>query len=330
MNSLPLIMTNPPANLLPFTIPLTAVNHQIAEQFHQQHSDPQKATQVYLNTLSVQAVNFYLTCLGIQTSLEKSQSWNLGLQVLIDTADLWIENLGALECRPMRADADVCLVPPQVWSPSATGGERIGYVVVRLNSDLTEAELLGFVSSVETETLFLEKLRSMDGLPDYLNQLVRVSSPVTPTRLSDWFHTIAETGWKTLDMLIGEWQEQPALSFRTPSPKVLETAGAGVKRAKLLALGDALEAQVLLVMEVTPTRTASEYQIRMELCPVGKENYLPRSLHLSLIDEVGKTVLQAESSDSEGLEFQFSGEPGEQFSIKISLQSCTIVETFEI
>lgn len=324
-------MTNPLAKLLLFTVPMTATNHCIASEFYQQHSDARKATQVYLNTLSVQAVNFYLTCLGIRTSLEKSQSWNPALQVLIDTADLWINDLGYLECRPMLTDATVCFVPSQVWSCSSTesSSERIGYVVVRLNLDLTEADLLGFVPSVETENLFIEKLQSIDELPNYLNQLA--SSQSAPTRLSDWFDTITQTSWKTLEMLMGELQGQLALSFRTPTSSVqgFEHFGVSVRRGKLLAIGDAPEAQVLLLIEVTP-KTASEYQINLELCPVGKAVYLPESLHASVMDEAGKTVLQAESSDSEGLEFQFSGERGEQFSVKISLQDCDKIESFEI
>jgi hypothetical protein len=151
-------MKDAPANLLPVTIPLTAANHQVAEAFYRQHDDPQKAKQVYLNALSVQAVHFYLTCLDIQTSLEKSQSWNPILQVLIDTADLWIEGVGRLECRPLLSDATVYCIPAPVIA------ERIGYVMVRLNSDLTEADLLGFAPQVETEQLPLEKLLSIDDL----------------------------------------------------------------------------------------------------------------------------------------------------------------------
>ncbi|GAP94212.1 DUF1822 family protein [Leptolyngbya sp. NIES-2104] len=298
---------------------MTALNHQVAEKFYQHHSDPDKAKQVYLNTLSVQAVHFYLTCLDIKTDLENSQSWNPLLQVLTNTADLRIEGFGSVECCLVLNDEKSCLIPSQA-------SERIAYIAVRLNSDLTEAELLGFVFSVETETLFLEKLQSIDELPNYLYQLA-TTHPIT--RLSDWFHTVTESGWKTLEMLIGDWQESAALSFRSPVFNALELPITGVRRGKLLTLGDAPEEQVLLLIEVTP-RTRSEYQINLELCPIGKERYLPRSLHVSVLDEVGKTVLQAESNESEGLEFQFSGERKERFGIRIRLLGCIILEAFEI
>ncbi|MBD3884234.1 DUF1822 family protein [Phormidium tenue FACHB-886] len=317
-------MLNPQTNTLPFTVPLTTANHQVAERFYQQHLDLQKARQIYLNTLSVQAVKFYLTCLGIQTSLEQSHSWDLALQVLVDTADLWVNDLGHLECRAVLPDTDVCFVPPQVWR------ERIGYIVVQLNADLTEAALLGFVSNVETESLPLDRLQPIDRLPEYLSCLA-AAQPVSarPAVLSRWLQNIAESGWQTLEALM-EPQGQLALSFRTPTTfQPFDCSIAGAKYGKFLALGDAPEVQVLFLMEILP-KTAAEYQIKMELYPTGKEVYLPRSLYLSVIDEAGKTVLQAESSNSEGLEFQFTGEAGERFSIKISLQEHHIIEMFEI
>lgn len=313
-------MLNPQTDIFPFTIPLTAANHQVAERFYQQHSDPQRARQIYLNTLSVLAVNFYLTCMGIRTGLEQSHSWNPTLQVLVDTADLCVHDLGHLECRAVLPDADVCVVPAQVWC------ERIGYVVVQFNADLTEAALLGFAPTVETENLLLETLQPIDQLPQYLSHLPTVQ-PVS-TILSQWLQDIVDSTWQTLEMLI-EPPGQPALSFRTPATQPLDPSTEGARYGKFLAFGDAPEAQVLFLMEILP-KTVSEYQIKMELYPVGNEVYLPRSLHVSVVDEAGETILQAAGNNSEGLEFQFTGELGERFSIKISLQEYHILETFEI
>lgn len=312
------------AHMFPFTIPLTAANHQTAEKFYQQHSNPQKARQVYLNTLSVLAVNFYLTCLGIKTSFEHSQSWNPALQVLVDTADLWVNDVGRLECRPVLPDAKVCVIPAQVWS------DRIAYIAVQLNADLTEAALLGFVNSVATESLPIEKLQPIDQFPDYLSGLSapkdKAIAPVTV--LGHWLQNQIAAGWQTLESLVN-WQKQPVFSFRASTiSESPDQATSGVKRGRFLTLGTP-KIQVLFLIEITP-RTDSEYQIKLELYPTGAETYLPRSLHLSVMDEAGKTVLQAENSNSEGLEFQFAGEPGEQFSVKISLQQDHLIEAFEI
>ena len=49
-----------------------------------------------------------------------------------------------------------------------------------------------------------------------------------------------------------------------------------------------------------------------------------------VLDEQGKAVLQAEAENSEGLEFQFSGEEGEIFNVKVTLGEVSITEKFLI
>ena len=122
-----------------FTVPLALEAHSRAEQFRRYQSNPDKAKQVYLNTLAVYAVNMYLQCRGFETDLETSDSWNPAMQMLLDTADLVVKNRGRLECRPVLPNAEVVCTPAEVWS------ERIGYVAVRLSESLREATLLGFV-----------------------------------------------------------------------------------------------------------------------------------------------------------------------------------------
>jgi Protein of unknown function (DUF1822) len=337
MNLISSTMSNPETNAFSFRVPLTAANHEIAEKFYQQHSEPRKARQVYLNTLSVEAVDFYLTCLGIKTNLEKSQSWNPALQVLVDTADLWVNRLGHLECRPILMGMETCFVPAQVWNDALSPagavpiGDRIGYVVVQLNPDLTEAALLGFVPSVETESLPLEALQPIDELPAYLNHLASITGQPAPTLLRHWLYAAAETSWQTIETLMQLQQPPLAFSFRALTvAQSVERSATGAKRGKILALGKTLEEQVLLLLEITPTQTAAEYQIKMELYPTGGEVYLPRSLQIAVLDEAEKPALQAESNNSKGLEFQFSGEAGEQFSVKISLHDQDIIEIFEV
>jgi Protein of unknown function (DUF1822) len=148
-----------------FTVTLTTANHQMAQEFYQHHAQPQKAKQVYLNTLSVQAVHFYLECLGVKTDWEQSQSCDPILQVLIDTADLWVKDRGRLECRPVLPDSSDCMVPMTVW------GDRIAYIIVQLNAELTEATLLGFLPAVHSETIPLSDLHPLDQFPQFLSQV---------------------------------------------------------------------------------------------------------------------------------------------------------------
>lgn len=87
--------------LLTFTVPLTAKFRRQAEQFKSQQSHPEKGEKVYQNTLAVLAVNFYCQCLGIETDLENSESFDLVMQSLSNTATLSLKEIGDLECLPI-------------------------------------------------------------------------------------------------------------------------------------------------------------------------------------------------------------------------------------
>lgn len=145
-------MTNPLSQSLTFTVPLGFEAHELAQQFRRQQTSTLKAKQVYLNTLAVYAVKFYLECLGIETDWESCDSRNPLMQSLMDVADLKIVNCGKIECRPVLPDTDRILVSAEVWS------ERWGFMAVQLNRSLTEATILGFVERVESEVVALKKI----------------------------------------------------------------------------------------------------------------------------------------------------------------------------
>ena len=310
-----------------FTLPLTLKEHQIAQQFYEYHSEPKKAKQVYLNTLAVQAVNFYLKCLGIPTDLEKSASWEPIFQTLANTADLVIQGQGRLECRPVLPDRDYCHIPPEVWS------ERLGYVIVQLNYELTEAELLGFVANVEVEELPLSDLHPITDLPEYLSQGNELSKIIPePINLSHWLHKLFDTGWESIEKLFNLPQEELAFSFRETSvvDNIPAISTEGVKRCKHLNLSWQDEQQQVALCVGLKSINNSKFEIVVEVYPLGEQVYLPPTLQLTVIDETGKSVLQAEAGNSKGLEMQFFGESGEGFSIRVVWENFSTTEVFVI
>ena len=377
-------MKNVQPNILPFTVPLTEANHGVAQQFYTLHSDPNLAKQVYLNTLTVEAVHFYLTCMGINTSLEKGMSWQPEIQALINTADLWVESLGRLECCPVLPDMDTVSVSAQ------TASDRIGYVAVQINESLTEAAILGFVPAVDPDLFEAEasavipfsNLQSLDLLPDHLESLERVvesdsvehfatepmsedadtvkQSQAATTRLSEWLDPQTWTqslgdrlnlGWQAVETLMEQLPEQfadgtLAYSFRQPisshEPLVYPTMTpssshniddeimAGTKLGKVLTLSDRTDDTLLFMVGITPDAASTQMNITVEVYPLETQPYLPQTIHLAVMDEMGKAVLQAEGGNSEGLEFQFSGESGERFSVKVTVQDHSIIEDFQI
>ncbi|HBB36239.1 MAG TPA: hypothetical protein DDZ80_05705 [Cyanobacteria bacterium UBA8803] len=330
---------------LTFTVPLTIEAHRIAQQFYERHSNLQKAKQVYLNTLAVYAVNFYLRCLGIETDLEASDSWHLAMQTLANTADLWIESLGKLECRPVLPEAQVCYVPPEV------GSDRIGYMAIQLNQSLTEATLLGFLPAVTMEEFPLDRLISLDSLLEHLSQLTPVqplrnpeseykktshsqlltphSSVKEPINLNQWLQNIFDVGWQTVEAILELPPTELAFNFRAAHPQMTNTPTT-IKRGKLLTLGRRYEdRQIALFVGLTPT-TSSELDISVEVYPTGGQPYLPRALQLKVLDEQGDALMQAEARNTKTIKLEFSGEPGERFGVSVALGDVSITEAFLI
>lgn len=310
-----------------FTVLLVRPAHELAEKFAQNQSNLQKAEQVYLNTLAVYAVNYYLQCWGFETDWETSDSWDAIAQTFLDVADLLVKNYGKLECRPVKPDTEVVYIPEEVWE------ERIGYLAVQLDESLQEATLLGFTAIVSTYEVALSELRSLDELPEYLSQFQSVQPTKEPVNLSQWLHNMFEVSWETVEAIFASPQAELAFNIRSMSLVKASTPEIpinGIKRGKRFDLKrQGKSQQVAVVVGLTPTSLPVR-DITVEVCPIGSQPYLPAQLQVMILDEQGKSVLQAEAGSSESIEFQFSGEPGEGFSVKLALGDFSITETFFI
>ncbi|WP_431658421.1 DUF1822 family protein [Pantanalinema rosaneae] len=189
-------------------MPLSIDAHQQAEQLRRQQLSSRKGKQVYLNTLAVYAVHQYLECLGVNTDLAASTSQDT-LQIgLSDAADLMIQGVGRLECRPILPGATVIsLVMP-------TRIDRIGCVAVELDADLRQATLLGFVQRWHSETILLQDLEPLSTLLEYLEESKQ------RVNLQLWFQQVTTNTWKTVEQLVEEasgllGQPTPALAYRS-------------------------------------------------------------------------------------------------------------------
>jgi hypothetical protein len=152
-----------------FTVPLTSKAYKLAKSFQSQYENSTKAQQVYLNTLAVYAVETYCQCLGIDTDLENSDSLNPVMQPLMNIADLEIEGIGKIECRPVLPEDEFCYIPVDTWE------NRIGYIVVEIDEPSREATLLGFYPPVNAlemmEEISLDSFLPLETFIDYLNRL---------------------------------------------------------------------------------------------------------------------------------------------------------------
>jgi hypothetical protein len=298
-------------------IPIAPAAHRSAQTLSQQQSDPKKAKQVYLNVLAVHAVDFYFQCMEIDTDLAASNIWNPVVQKFMDIADLDVKDIGKLECLWVGEGENLVSIPAEVRS------DRIGYVAVEMAESLQEVKLLGFVKNGDREKVAVSELESIHQMLEYLDEL-------KPVNLSQWLHNIVDSGWYTAQTL---FESKPELQFAFRSPQVVErSASAGVhlpvKRGKILNLEREKE-QVALFVELMTTDEL-DIDISVKVYPINGQTNLPNDLQLMLLDDEGEPLMLARANKGENLLFEFSGEPGDHFTIKLALGDCSVTENFFI
>ncbi|WP_414585582.1 DUF1822 family protein [Scytonema sp. PCC 10023] len=313
---------------LTFTGLISPGARRLAEQLCRQQATPEKGEQVRLNTLSVSFVNSYLQCMGFETDLEASDSWNPVQHLLMDVADLSLKNLGSLECRPVLEGEQFVYVPPEAQL------NRIGYVAVQISKSFREAKLLGFVKEVSNDVLSISQLHSLEDLLDYLEYLTQLNTAKLAddslkvnnnlVNLKQWFENIFDAGWQEIESLLRTQPAYVASSLRS-------SKGDLVSRGKLINLGKLLTEQaVVLVVTLTPDND-QEMDVIVEVHPTSKENYLPPNLHLTLLDCDGASVMEAQTrSSNKNIQLEFSCEIGERFSVKLALADVSTIEDFVI
>lgn len=299
-----------------FTVPLSLEAHRLAKQFCGQQADQQKAKQIYLNTLSVFAVQFYLRCMGIEADRTTSQSQDWLMQQLMDVADLNIPTVGRLECCAVLPDAQTVHISPETWT------DRVGYVAVQFEPSLRSAIVLGFVPETGIGEMPIAQLRSLDELLQHLRQ-----HATTRVNLGQWVVGVVDAGWRSVETLVNP-DSQLALSLRNQ----LQTSKTTIRRAKLLDLGLQLGSHPLaLLVAVTPL-TEQAVEILMQIHPTGGAQYLPSELDLVLHTEQGEVLQEVRSRHHDNyIQLKrFRGQAGEQFDIQVTFGTISFMESFVI
>jgi hypothetical protein len=80
-------------------------------------------------------------------------------------ADLVVRGKGKVECCPVMPGEDFIEISEEVLS------NRIGYVFVEINAEMSEGKVLGFLEKVNETKLSLLALLSLDDLTAYLEKI---------------------------------------------------------------------------------------------------------------------------------------------------------------
>ncbi|NEQ55635.1 MAG: DUF1822 family protein, partial [Leptolyngbya sp. SIO3F4] len=272
---------NTSPTLSDFTVTLTLEPHHQAEQFRKHQTSPQKAKQVYLNTLAIYATRFYLECLGYEPDLAASDGLNPVQQMLLGTSALAVRDYGQLECLPVVGEATEVAIATELHQ------DRIGYVAVHLDDSLRTATLLGFVAEA-ADRVSLNQLQSMDNLSGLLTPSLGQQVSEQITQLNDWLQNLADEAWQTLDSFVN-----PAtLAFRNQTTESTDNI---IARRKRISLN---EYDLTLAVGLLPL-SDSQTEIQVQVYATEVQAYLPPQLKLSVLDTDNQEVMQAEARATE-------------------------------
>lgn len=295
----------------PFTVKLTTTAHQQAERLCQVKKTLVQAEIVYLNTLAVYAVNYYLQCMGIETNLAASNSQDEMWQLFYESADLEIINGGKLECCPLLPGSQTLDIRVETVSG------RIGFVAVELNGTLTEARLLGFTPKAEPIPFPIAQLQPIAELPLYLQQWH--SKP----RLSRWLEGgDSDRDWQPLEAVFGGSSRFLGQGLRSrEQPKA--------RRVKKLDFGLRLNQETVALVITVESETESTVNVLIQVVPLNEQEFLPIGLKLIVTLESDSAEAIARETDNL-IQLEFSESLGSPVTIRVELEGTVFTEEFVV
>ena len=143
------------------------------------------------------------------------------------------------------------------------------------------------------------------------------------TRLSEWLQNVYDETWQTVDSLL---QPQVNLEYG------LRNFDEEVKRAKLIDLGIQLKDLNVALLVKIKENLNSKLAVCVQLHPSAEARYLPPNLKLIMLSKSGKVLQKVQSrvQDNYIQLKSFKGEKGKQFKIKVSIESFSVTEHFEL
>ena len=321
------------------TLPITQVARDTAHTFAHQQLTPEKAQQVYLNTLAVWVVQDYLALMDIPCNLQASDSWNPVVRLCADVADLVITGIGTLECRPVLPNARNCVLPPEVWC------DRIGYVIVVIAEDHRQAHILGFTATATAGSISLDQLQPLESFLAHISEFMPAIAPqpalaaiTEGSRIEDlgqWLKGVFDQSWRAVDSLLFALGPEVAINFRSAAtiPTLdLDPNIVHIKRGKRVQFQDEAEdLSVVLILNLLQTKGDGQRVIRVQLLPSSPSAHLPTNLILRILDVDQASFLKAQSRLADNyLQLLFNGLPGEQFHLSLEYKDQRVTETFVI
>lgn len=148
-----------------------------------------------------------------------------------------------------------------------------------------------------------------------------------PVKLGDWLQGQFTAAWQAMDAMLSP----PQVAWRSGESAVDESLpDYAMKRVKVLTVDPSSGAgDIALLVGMTPIGN-KQINIGLHISPVGTNAIFLQDVQVRLLDEAGAEVGQARATATETIQFQFSGDVGEQFGVEVKMGHQTLVEWFEI
>lgn len=295
----------------PITILLDNIAHGYARQFAGEQVNPIKGKQVYLNTLAVYGVYNYLKCFDINSSIADSDCWQTGLRAMFNLADITLPN-GKLECLWLLPGEETTKIPLEVRE------DRLGYIVVQLESELNKIELLGFIAGkkikLATETINISQLQPLETLFDAIITRQEIN-------LNQWLNNIFTDDWQRIETILAG---RITRSLATANP-----ATTTIVRGKTIEWQiNSLEQEIILVVKMMP-QSNKTVDLCLQLYPGEGNDNLPAGLSVSILDATNQCCMSAQAKETDDwMQLEFSCQSEEEFKVEMNLAGVSIVEQF--
>jgi len=275
--------------------------------------------------------------------------------------------VGKLECRPVLPDAEVLEVPPEAWDDRiayvAVQLNQSLKQAVLLGFTSSAAHQQGIIPLGELRSLadfpaYLSKFSQVREESPVLSQQTQLSPQLV--NLRNWLEDVFEAGWRTIDevfvtrevSLVPEfrgttrfrgktkeelieilyttkdeetrWQVAESLWQLDPNNRV-----SGVRR--VADLGMQLAGHAVALMVAVLPKPDQSMAILLRVYPMGSKLHLPPGLQLIGLDEAGDSFSEVQAREQDNyIQFKFTAEPGDRFSLRVALDDASITESFVI
>ena len=214
----------------------------------------------------------------------------------MDSADLKIDVLGKLECRPVVPNENICYVPSEVWS------DRVGYVVVEIDEEAKKAILFGFVEQIETNELPLAQLPDIDNLVDLL----------LLAKNKQFLERIFAKNWDEDESakILKDKQKSFVCLDNPALPTIDKSITSPLYRAKYITL---IRRTFILFVRITPTKEG-KFQLLVE---VESSKKIPSDLNLKLLSLSDQTLKANPKKGGDYISLEYTLQLGESFQIQV-------------